>query len=192
MRVWVAEKNIVNETVRKLRVSLSETQEQFARRMNTAVVTIARWETSRPPRGKALRALEDLAASVSMTEYAAIFARARKGEFPAPKRTVAVKGPEAENEREKLRMLALLRVLRNPDHYKASIRMVEKGLGPAMRDIENLMTDAQAKADVPGAILRLAQKGNTPEQIGEVLGVEIETVTTVLALATFGFFKETK
>jgi len=39
------------ETVRKLRTALGESQQAFAYRMKTAIRTVARYETSAPPKG---------------------------------------------------------------------------------------------------------------------------------------------
>lgn len=57
------EKTPVAKAVRELRQVLGETQQDFAYRMNTAIRTIARWETIRPPKAAdTLNALADLAA----------------------------------------------------------------------------------------------------------------------------------
>jgi len=45
------------DAVRKLRTALGESQQAFAYRMKTAIRTIARYEASTPPKGKALAEL---------------------------------------------------------------------------------------------------------------------------------------
>ena len=67
------DKNTVSAAVRQLREELGETQQQFALRMQTAIRTIARYETIRPPKGKVLRQLEVLALEARQLELAGIF-----------------------------------------------------------------------------------------------------------------------
>lgn len=67
----------VSDLVRKLRRCFGETQDDFARRLDVAVVTVARWETSRPPDGKALLKLANLARANSFDECAALLDQAR-------------------------------------------------------------------------------------------------------------------
>ena len=60
-RPRTSQPNPVSDAVRKLRESLNQTQQEFAQRLGTAITTIARWETTRPPKGKALSDLSALA-----------------------------------------------------------------------------------------------------------------------------------
>jgi len=48
----------------KLRAALGDSQQQFANRLQTAVTTVARYETSRPPSGTALADLARLASDI--------------------------------------------------------------------------------------------------------------------------------
>lgn len=73
--------NSITDAVKGLRTGLGETQQQFAYRMKTAISTIARWETVRPPRGKALAQLFRLAAEKDLLELAAIFHHALLNEY---------------------------------------------------------------------------------------------------------------
>ena len=54
----------VSEAVRNLRLALGESQQAFAYRMKTAIRTIARYETIRPPKGKALSEFFRVAAEI--------------------------------------------------------------------------------------------------------------------------------
>jgi transcriptional regulator with XRE-family HTH domain len=63
-------KEPVCEAVRKLRLALNESQEAFARRMGTAVRTVTRWETVRPPRGKKLDGLVRVARENGLDDQA--------------------------------------------------------------------------------------------------------------------------
>lgn len=126
-------------TVRKLRGVLQETQPQFAARLGVAVVTVARWETTRPPRGAWLDKLADLAESRDLREYAQVFREARTSDTrPSAGRPVSIlheKDPEFRDERERRYTLALLRVLRNPKRYQKALRTVETTLAPVLADM---------------------------------------------------------
>src|SRR5689334_23273410 len=65
-----------SQAVRRLREHLQLTQQQFANTLQVAITTVARWETTRPPRGKALADLELLATSQGQSELASIFIQA--------------------------------------------------------------------------------------------------------------------
>jgi len=51
----------VSLTIRKLRQSLGESQQEFAHRLKMAIRTIARYETARPPRRVGIGALQRIA-----------------------------------------------------------------------------------------------------------------------------------
>jgi transcriptional regulator with XRE-family HTH domain len=63
----------VSDAVRKLRKELGESQQQFAYRMKTAIRTVARYETVRPPKGKVLRQLEAVATESNLPHLAEVF-----------------------------------------------------------------------------------------------------------------------
>ena len=173
-------RNAVSETVRKLRGSFGETQEEFARRMDTAVVTIARWETSRPPRGKALKALAELARSKSLPEYADVFEQAARGEIPPLRRTVKFKEIEPQDEEEASLFAAVARINRNRGEYRKDFSRLKKAVERAMNDINELVAEAQASADVRQAIVRLFQEGKTDDEIAALFNLNPEHVKQML------------
>lgn len=63
----------VSDAVRKLRKELGESQQQFAYRMKTAIRTVARYETVRPPKGKVLHQLEVMATENNLHHLAYVF-----------------------------------------------------------------------------------------------------------------------
>ena len=63
----------VCDALRQLRSTLGLTQQGLAVEMNTALTTIARWETSRSPRGRTLNHLARLAEKAQRPDLAAIF-----------------------------------------------------------------------------------------------------------------------
>ncbi len=75
------EKNPVSEAVRKLRVALGESQQAFAYRMKTAIRTIARYETVRPPKGKALAEFFRVASETGNEDLAKVFRDALTAEI---------------------------------------------------------------------------------------------------------------
>lgn len=54
-------KNEVTAAVRELREALGDTQQQFAHRLGLAISTVVRYELTRPPKGKALVQLQEVA-----------------------------------------------------------------------------------------------------------------------------------
>lgn len=75
-------KKTIPLAVRDLRDALNETQQQFADRMSTAVRTVARWESVRPPKGDALKALAKVADNeAKRPDIAAKFERALTAEL---------------------------------------------------------------------------------------------------------------
>ncbi len=74
----------VAESVRELRNALGESQQAFACRMRTAIRTIARYETARPPKGKALADLFRIAANNGNPELANVFREALAREIGMP------------------------------------------------------------------------------------------------------------
>lgn len=63
----------ISEAVIRLREALGENQQQFANRLGTAITTIARYETSRPPSGQILLYLARLAVEYDRHEEAILF-----------------------------------------------------------------------------------------------------------------------
>jgi transcriptional regulator with XRE-family HTH domain len=74
----------VSKAVRELRQTLHESQQAFAYRMQTAVRTIARYETVRPPRGSVLAQLEGIALETGRADLAVVFRQALTQELGSP------------------------------------------------------------------------------------------------------------
>ena len=73
----------VSKAVRELRQTLHESQQAFAYRMQTAVRTIARYETVRP-RGSVLAQLEGIALETGRADLAVVFRQALTQELGSP------------------------------------------------------------------------------------------------------------
>jgi transcriptional regulator with XRE-family HTH domain len=63
----------VIEAVKALRLALGDTQHRFANRMKTAIRTIARWETIRPPSGGTLIQLAKVAGTAGRVDLVEVF-----------------------------------------------------------------------------------------------------------------------
>jgi transcriptional regulator with XRE-family HTH domain len=75
-RARKSEPNPVSDAVRKLRECLGQTQQAFAHSLGVAITTVARWETTRPPKGKTLSNLNKLASENNQWGLAGIFVNA--------------------------------------------------------------------------------------------------------------------
>lgn len=71
----------VSEAVRNLRLAHGESQQAFAYRMKTAIRTIARYETNRPPKGKALSEFFRVAVEIGNQDLATVFRDALTAEM---------------------------------------------------------------------------------------------------------------
>jgi|GEM_PF-3633359 len=76
-----APRSPVCRAVRELRQAYGESQQAFAYRTKTAIRTIARYETVRPPRGAELNQFLELAIAKQRHDLAEIFARAMADEL---------------------------------------------------------------------------------------------------------------
>lgn len=87
------ERGDLSSAVVRLRKALGDTQQAFASRLGTAITTVARYETIRPPRGNALVQFTQLAKSKGELELAKVFEDALSEEFGGP---VRVERPEPD------------------------------------------------------------------------------------------------
>lgn len=70
----------ISAAVKTLRtVAFGETQQRFADRIGSAIITLARWETRRPPQGKPLETLLSMARLAGMDECIIVFEQALSG-----------------------------------------------------------------------------------------------------------------
>lgn len=68
--------NAITSAVRELRIRLGDTQQEFASRTKMAISTVVRYELSRPPKGKALLELKNLAENHGFNDIARVFSYA--------------------------------------------------------------------------------------------------------------------
>jgi len=161
--------------VRKLRMAMECTQQEFAHRLGLAIATVVRYEHNRPPRGKALAKLEQIAAAHGMEEYAAVFRRALGSELGAPPPAPTGLTVEAKDEEEKNLLVALLDALRKPGYAKEA-KTVRRILGPV---VVRRRSDAEVHEAIEVAqlsIVRLLKSGHTPEDIQTRLGTSVQNI----------------
>jgi transcriptional regulator with XRE-family HTH domain len=103
----------ITKAVRDLRHHFGDTQQQFAQRMGTAVITIARWETKRPPSGESLQKLLLFSDAMGLSCYSDIFRR-------------AIDGPIQQTTERIARLNWLSRQPDTPASIRVTIRSLEK------------------------------------------------------------------
>jgi transcriptional regulator with XRE-family HTH domain len=64
---------IVMDTVRKMRSAMHLTQTDFANRLGKSLATVVRYERLRPPKGRTLVKLQELAETKGLSHFAEIF-----------------------------------------------------------------------------------------------------------------------
>jgi transcriptional regulator with XRE-family HTH domain len=73
----------LTEVVRDFRLALGDTQQSFAARLNLAISTVVRYESTRPPKGKALSQFYKAAVKERRYDFAEAFAGALAREIGA-------------------------------------------------------------------------------------------------------------
>jgi transcriptional regulator with XRE-family HTH domain len=164
-------KRSVTNAVLGLRTAIGETQQEFAYRMKTAIRTIARWETVRPPRGKALADLARVAEETGQKELAGVFRTAISKELGTWDTSEFESiGIEPRTETEKLWTAALLATLRNPEFDDVRVKLIPLLRRPAEACIKNI-EHRKLSARLEKETNRLLDMGVEPEMIAKDLNV---------------------
>lgn len=181
----------LTEAVRELRLHFGETQQKFAARLNAAVITIARWETNRPPSGPSLEQLLGLSRTEGVSKCEQVFQEAANGNVELP--------PEDSrdrldflNTREKALALALVTMLRDPERYAEGLNTIEPALKKCLDDFTTVFRAEDLDERVARAAIAMDQKGVPPEQIAGTLGIGIEAIEKIVALNQFGVVRPLK
>lgn len=162
-------------TVRKLRIALDDTQQEFAQRLGLAIATVIRYEHNRPPRAKALAKLERVATAHGLDEFAAVFRQALGDELGAPPPTPTGLTIQLKDEEEKKLALALLDVLRKP-FYEKEAKSVRRILIPVADKRQRDAEFSEAIETSKLAIVRLLKGGHTAEEIKNRTGMSTEKI----------------
>jgi len=107
----------VSDAVRELRVSLGESQQVFAYRIKSAIRSVARWESVRPPKGKTLALLERIARENGQPQLAKRFQDALVQELQVPEFSFTL-DTRPRNDEEAFHVSLLLDILRTPAYSK--------------------------------------------------------------------------
>ena len=172
-------RNPISAAMIRLRRALGDNQQQFANRTKTAVTTIARYETSRPPKGKILAQFARMAEEAGHHDIAKIFSEALEGELgpttPALSQieqmlsSVIVETYRAVPAQvitavEKL-VKAARRDLVRLNYLETLLVLLRKDSGPAKRRAERRITEIAARDGVTREQATLTLWREEPELI---------------------------
>jgi transcriptional regulator with XRE-family HTH domain len=96
----------LQQTIKELRAHLGLTQQNLAVMLKKALTTVARWETSRPPKGAILFELQGLALDNGLPELASVFEEAIVTDALVGSRALTV--PVTDDEKHLVGALLLL------------------------------------------------------------------------------------
>jgi transcriptional regulator with XRE-family HTH domain len=167
------DKNTVSAAVRQLREELGESQQQFALRMQTAIRTIARYETVRPPKGKVLRQLEVLALEARQLELAGIFRMALAEEMGIvplfDKSSHTWEGmPPLDSDAATFWWMR-----KNPNKYAEELRLWGQISSAAKQDLLDRRKELANSRKMIDSVVKLLKQGRTKEEIEDLLRVTI-------------------
>jgi DNA-binding CsgD family transcriptional regulator/DNA-binding transcriptional regulator YiaG len=166
---------IVARTVKSLRLALGDTQQSFAHRTGLSISTAVRYETSKPPRGKALVQMEQLARENGIAVLADIFNAALSLElgFKAPRlgRSKASPRPGTEEDHSILAM-----VLAHPDWFPRQAKAWARLRMEFIRTEADLDGGVVVLTAIEDEIARLTASGKSIEEIAAEIGHDPEHV----------------
>ena len=136
----------VTAAVRALRQSLGESQQQLAFRMKTAIRTIARYETTRPPKGKVLAHFKQIAAENGREDLAEVFAQALAEELKLPSFSGFNLDVTAKNQREEFYGSVMLAMLRNPEYQRLMQKFNKLAAEPIRKTIEIIRREEESRS----------------------------------------------
>jgi transcriptional regulator with XRE-family HTH domain len=155
--------NGLTATVRKLRLALELTQQEFAERLGLGIATIVRYERNRLPDARALGRLEQVAEEHGFEEFAKTFRSALAAELTTPIPPREAGGP-FHNDDERSHTMALLKVLRQ-ERYAKEAKAIRRMLGPIIdADRQRRELDEAIEAQRQ-AIVRLLGAGYSAEEV---------------------------
>ena len=139
------------QAVRELRSAMGLTQQQFADEVNTALTTVARWETIRSPRGRTLLDLARLAETVKRPDLAKLFRQqalkelglALRSQFRYAVRHQRQAASGAEALQTVVRELRRLSdILEDPNVSREHVMEASKGIAACVGELEALVAAA--------------------------------------------------
>jgi transcriptional regulator with XRE-family HTH domain len=168
----------INDLVRKLRLALGDSQQEFAQRLNSAIRTIARWESGQSPNHKAISQLERIARERGLIDLAdgfrAVLSKRIGREFSAETEFDPTMNVPTTREEHRL-VDAFLQVLRQPGHG-ALASSFRESLEPVAVAREDFLEGIETHARHEAAVHLLLDRGEAPEKIASELKVDLEWV----------------
>lgn len=168
----------IGELVRKLRLALGETQQDFAQRLQTAIRTVARWEAGHSPNNRAVAQLERVAREHGLADLADGF-RAGLSKSIGTRLTLVAESDLKLNlpgtREEKILVHSFLLALRNPHHAKLASSL-KKSLKPISDVAEQMVESLETEERLGKAVDLLLAGGTSPEAIASMLKVDKDWV----------------
>jgi transcriptional regulator with XRE-family HTH domain len=163
---------------------LGQTQQQFAQTLNTAITTIARYETGRSPQGWFLARLAEVAGQNNLTELATIFRGALVKELGSWDSTGYTLAIEPKDDVERLYVSAVLVVLRNSEFTRLIPQLNNVLAKVAKLSIEKLEWHKKNK-ELQRIVREMATAGKTPDEIASRIGLPVQEVRQFLGWDRF-------
>ncbi len=161
----------VTAAVKKLRLALRDSQQSFASRLEIGIATVVRYEHNRPPSGRYLVKLEQLARENGYEEYAAVFREALGTELGSCLPVVAYDSLNCKTYDERDYVGALLSILRgSPDSKEAGT--IKKVLTPQVVTLRQLRESEEAFNESQRAVIKMLKAGRSVEDVAKYFRAE--------------------
>lgn len=147
---------------------MGDTQPQFAARLGVALPTVVRYEHSRRPRGKAVVAMQEIAAAHGLDDLASQFRSALSDELGAPAGELRGLTIHIKDEEERDLVDALLYAIRleNLDEQNAkAAKAIRRVLKPVVDQQRRSRETSEALDAQRKAMTGLLMKGRSAEEV---------------------------
>jgi len=169
----------LSQAVKKLREALGQTQQQFAQTLNTAITTIARYETGRTPKGQFLSRLEAVATQNNQIELAKVFRDGLLRQLGSWDSTGYTLDLEPRDDTERLYVASVLAVLRNEQYAKVIPKLnraLKQAATTSIDKFDWFKRNQQAKQTAK----EMARAGHTPDEIATKVDIPVDEVRQFL------------
>jgi len=171
--------------IREIRKRLDLTLDEFSKMLGISLVSAARYESSRPPRGKQLaRVAEKVATIPGCAKEAAILQYALSAELGTWTAGKIQLDQEWLSNTDKLWHASLARALHDPKHAHI-LPVLAKALSEPAKDAIAELEETHASKKVAAEINRLLKLGARPLAVAEDQGVPFEAVEAIQQLNQF-------
>jgi transcriptional regulator with XRE-family HTH domain len=168
----------ISDLVRKLRLGLGDTQQDFAQRLQTAIRTVARWEAGHWPNNRTVAQLEQLARVHGFTDLADGFRTGLSKAIGTRLALVAEFDPRLnlpKTREEKILVHSFLLALRSQHHAKLASSL-KQSLKPISDAAEQIVESLETEERLGNAVDLLLAGGTPPQEIASMLKVDADWV----------------